>query len=43
MGEQRLFEGVVEAMLAVERLCEEVGLWDIALLAEYHVNCASGV
>ena len=43
MGEERFFEWVMETMLAVKRLREEVRLWDVALLAEYHVDCASGI
>ena len=43
MREKGFFERVVEAMLAVKRFREEVWLRDIALLAEYHVDCSSCV
>lgn len=43
VGEQGLFERVVEAMLAMKRLGQEIGLRDISLLAENHVDGAAGV
>ena len=43
MGKQRLFERVVETVLAVEGFSEEIRFWDVSLLAENHVNGPSCV
>ena len=43
MREERLLERVVEAMLAMQSFGEEVRLWDVPPLAEYHVDCPSCV